>query len=1560
MDGAVDLPLQCVLHVRGDTEFDGEAVVPFAKQTWGKAGDVAQARKKYQKRSKYLDICESINFEDEPLPHYGFHSGCYSKFTAYQMKSKLKTSSSDDTIETRSMVSKPSVATSSTTGVLEKKCIFCKCPDRKHFPSGFENLSICEVLEAQDGIILAARQQGDRDFLREYENIDFIAKEVMYHKTCRKRYISKGAKAQEKDNEVTYTKRREFAFTKLLSFIDSNVIHKETSKSLVDINNTYIEFLIEEGFKTPTSEPYNLLSKIKAHYGSKLQVHQESKKQGTYLSLAKDEMNKEIKNVALFLREKILQLKENKVPNPITVEAICDGQCPDIPGELLDFYRIMYTGSKEEGSQRVERYIESSAEDDIFKATRGSVKPSKHMLLGMGLKSTTGSRKVVETVNHFGQCIGYHTAEEYETQIATTIIEKNRVLPDGLEASAGLSTNTAWDNYDESMYHDTQGICIQNEVPITSSAIATTTTSTTSSTSITSSSAVTTTTATSNSAPIIADATPLGNNKLTTTTTTTTMDTSSTSTNRRNKRSLEVSNPELEPVRKKPKISHFSFDVKTMDKPINYQTCVARDVAWTISCKTNKQTPMWSGWNSTITKDDLPAQKIGYLTNIGAPPTQHDVVNETLKRNVTIAKECKEDCIATTYDLAIAKPASQLQDTMRPKYDNIFVCFGAFHIQFRYLSAIGYLLDGSGAAHLLMESGVLGKGSLNAFLSGKHYNQTRRMHVLLATAMRIKHIDLFLKMEEANDSYGHLVETLKNVQTTPSPESMNDVEQTDEYKAFMVAYQQFCDDSRAGKYGVNAQFWRDYIDMVNIYMLFSRAVRTNDVDLFTFMLGEMIDIFFAANRHNYARYMCLYYLRLLNMDTTHPGIRQQLQRGGLSVRLSSNSFARQPVDQALESTINADAASRQTGIIAFHQSQGATRRWTVTRSARSTIVRHLFEKAAIRKDTDPSHELRKSNIGKFQRDLESISNMIETTMNPFAEPLLEDTNLYCLADGKKMPNEVKEDMLNIFHLGNKWKEEFLQQCFQDPARFEKPLHRRKVKNFASAATKSKVRGKHEKIVELKTTRDLLGRLVYLACTRKIELEKVFPFPLTPVPLSLASIHGMVKKTPKYKLSKHLEQLITHEEPAAVDVVLYDAMFIIQSLPSDLPLHFGNIAELVLRIICSTQAREVHFVCDSYVKSIKNIEQQARGASDGSFLITGADQLRPKDFRHALRSPSFKTALLKFFMEEWKDDKYAPVIQQKIVIVAHEEQCLQYTTSLSGTVEHNEAPQYICSHVEADTRLAYHLSVLSKAVPGQNVVVRATDADIMIILLYHSRQIEDNVWMDVGHSSDNTRRYVHITALANHLGPILCKALPGYHAMTGCDYTSTFFRKGKVNPLKIAEKSALHLEGLGNIGESTTFVDTDSLVEKYVCSLYGQRALSSVNEARVKIFHQKYKPTDQDSPLERIKGIDAGMLPPCKDVLTQKMRRCNYVAYLWKHAHLKDPLENIQPTDHGWKEVNGVFLPLWFTGSQMPTVLSETIGPEDITDVEEDDSDNDSISDSESEDEDDSDDGGADN
>ena len=132
---------------------------------------------------------------------------------------------------------------------------------------------------------------------------------------------------------------------------------------------------------------------------------------------------------------------------------------------------------------------------------------------------------------------------------------------------------------------------------------------------------------------------------------------------------------------------------------------------------------MWPGWNSQITIDPLPQQNILYMENLNLPPTRLDVVAETLKISQRVAEECGERYIVVTYDLAIAKPAMQIQDTEAQRYDNIFVAFGAFHITMAYFAVLGYFIDGSGGPEVLTENDVLAPGSLNGFLAGKHYNR---------------------------------------------------------------------------------------------------------------------------------------------------------------------------------------------------------------------------------------------------------------------------------------------------------------------------------------------------------------------------------------------------------------------------------------------------------------------------------------------------------------------------------------------------------------------------------------------------------------------------------------------------------------------------------------------------------------------------------------------------------------------------------------------------------------------------------------------------------------------
>ena len=72
----------------------------------------------------------------------------------------------------------------------------------------------------------------------------------------------------------------------------------------------------------------------------------------------------------------------------------------------------------------------------------------------------------------FGHSIGYHVAEELETDLAMTISDKKHATPDGVLHQKGLSTGLAFDNYDENTetlsgantLHDTVGIEYQDIV----------------------------------------------------------------------------------------------------------------------------------------------------------------------------------------------------------------------------------------------------------------------------------------------------------------------------------------------------------------------------------------------------------------------------------------------------------------------------------------------------------------------------------------------------------------------------------------------------------------------------------------------------------------------------------------------------------------------------------------------------------------------------------------------------------------------------------------------------------------------------------------------------------------------------------------------------------------------------------------------------------------------------------------------------------------------------------------------------------------------------------------
>ena len=100
------------------------------------------------------------------------------------------------------------------------------------------------------------------------------------------------------------------------------------------------------------------------------------------------------------------------------------------------------------------------------------------------------------------------------------------------------------------------------------------------------------------------------------------------------------------------------------------------------------------------------------------------------------------------------------------------------------------------------------------------------------------------------------------------------------------------------------------------------------------------------------------------MEETHPGLKQLLSQGAMSIKRTDKPFSRSAVDFTLEQTINADAASRKTGIAAFTSSESVRQRWPLTRFVRSAIVGNLFTKAGLRSADDVTQSLKPYRMKK--------------------------------------------------------------------------------------------------------------------------------------------------------------------------------------------------------------------------------------------------------------------------------------------------------------------------------------------------------------------------------------------------------------------------------------------------------------------------------------------------------------------------------------------------------------------------------------------------------------------
>lgn len=372
---------------------------------------------------------------------------------------------------------------------------------------------------------------------------------------------------------------------------------------------------------------------------------------------------------------------------------------------------------------------------------------------------------------------------------------------------------------------------------------------------------------------------------------------------------------------------------------------------------------------------------------------------------------------------------------------------------------------------------------------------------------------------------------------------------------------------------------------------------------------------------------------------------------------------------------------------------------------------------------------------------------------------------------------------------------------------------------------------------------------------------------------------------------------------------------------EIPQTYDSISKKFLSMITQFQANRIDIILNQYfTPSIKDCEHALREELSTPVSI-GPNQIRPHNFAAQLRNINFKKSIVNFSIKHWSSDDMASFIGNKTIYLSFSE-CYCYRIDNNKVIMTKDDSLSCEAHEEADSRIVFHICQIDF---DAEVIIRCSDSDILIILLANMDNLNASLklWMNIG--VGNHQRYINVIDLFNVLGKNVCKALPGFHAMTGCDYTPAFFRKGKLRPFKLLKESEEYQLAFQNLLVDDKILEkTFTTLEKFVCQMYGVRNSSDVNLARFQLFSTAYQSKKVDDNFQKtLKNFDPSSLPPCKTELRQHLLRVRYVTQLRSNAYLKYPT-SLSPETCGWSINDDKYELVWFLGDQLPSSVADII------------------------------------
>ena len=522
-------------------------------------------------------------------------------------------------------------------------------------------------------------------------------------------------------------------------------------------------------------------------------------------------------------------------------------------------------------------------------------------------------------------------------------------------------------------------------------------------------------------------------------------------------------------------------------------------------------------------------------------------------------------------------------------------------------------------------------------------------------------------------------------------------------------------------------------------------------------------------------------------------------------------------------------------------------------------------------------------------------------------------------------------MLNQEKKGKELAKNFLDdRLLSSKVKIHDEIKRNKNQSFSSSKKKCVVK-KNGVQATVEVNRNILGALnsFSLKTNVAVDYRKALKYPLNPCPLSICHADGKKRSTQKSDLKnillKSVDNLSMHEiNNASNDAVVVDMMGLINII-SQIPDTYGELAERFVEMLPKCYNR-IDVVTDHYT-SVKLFKNGVPGDQAEKILMPSLHSRVHPDFKtKILKNRENKARLIQLIFEYIKTNALTcmEVLVSSTIILSSEDECVRLSRDDDGRITITADPELFSNHDEGDTKVILHAYSILKADADTAVTIRSPsgDTDIVILMIGLLYQYKDRVILDDFHGAAKRKSY----KLSDiELDDDIVESLIGFHAFTGNDFVSSFFKKGKSTCFKLMENNSLFKAAFAQLGSSWDLSDdTYNTLQSFVIKLYGTKKVATVDEARYNIFKKKY---DNEE-----KTVDMSVLPPCESVLRLHCERANYLACIWKRAIRSQPMFP-DAVHYGWNSDKSIMWVNDIFPDEVESILVDSrYDPEDVNDA----------------------------